>query len=698
MDMNLKSKIILFLTPLIIIPVLVIGVASLCKIKESTEARFNTGITTLLDQVSRHSVDTAFKANEDEATLHESALDLAGLMNVINTTTVGDSGYLLLIDASGEILHLPKSIPLSSAENHLRLLGEKLVMEGSAIRTEIEVDGDIIFAYRKELASGMNVIAFLPEADVRNASYTQSKGLIFMTLAMALFVLVAVLMLLRYLVIKPVEALNAAAQAISSGNLNVDIDTGRSDEIGQLSRHLFEVNKKLRQTHEEANYLENHDSLTGLPNDRMFGDYLENILAVARTRKHRLALLFIKLDNLKAINDSHGQAGGDSVLKEMAARLNGSLRKHTDEAGEQHDKACDIVCRYAADDFIVLLDNIDGPWDATVVSDRILKSLHKPVTVNNEDVAISCSIGATVYPDDSLSAQELIKNADIAMYRAKERGENHYQFFSDKTDTVMHRHLKIYSRLRTAIDNDQFFMDYQPKLDSVTGVLVGMEALIRWQDPEDGLIEPEVFLPIAEDSGLISEITKWSIHNVCRQGANWFSSGRLTVPIAVNISAIEFKRFDLLAVITSCLKETELPPELLELELTETSLLSGTDHIIEIFTSLRELGVSIALNNFGTGYSSLSYLNRLPINTLKIDRSFVGEIKSQDDDCAIINSIIALGHALNLSIVADGVETEIQRGYLNSKGCDVMQGFLFNVPLSVEDMTLKLDESLVVDA
>ncbi|MCW8830387.1 MAG: EAL domain-containing protein, partial [Gammaproteobacteria bacterium] len=549
----------------------------------------------------------------------------------------------------------------------------------------------------KELASGMNVIAFLPEADVRRASYAQGKSVIMMTLAVALFVLVAVLVLLRYLVVKPVAVLNAAAQAISEGNLNVAIDTGRGDEIGELGRHLFELNRDLRQTHEEASYLENHDSLTGLPNQRMFGDYLENMIAVASTRKHCLGLLFIKLDNLKAITDSHGQAGGECVLKAMAARLDGSLRKHTDEAAELHDKACDIVCRYADDDFIVLLDNIDGPWDATVVCDRILKSLHQPVAVDDSEVMISCSIGATVYPDDSLGAQELIKNADIAMYRAKEHGENHYQFFSEKTDTVMHEHLRIYAHLRNAIDNDQFFMEYQPKLDTASGRMVGMEALIRWQDPEHGLVEPEVFLPIAEDSGLISEITRWVIDDVCRQANAWFLGGQLTVPVAVNISALEFRRFDLLSVLTDYLEETELPAELLELELTEAALQSGTDDVIEIITGLKRLGVGIALNNFGTGYSSLSDLNRLPVNTLKIDRHFVAQIKTAGDDSALISAIVSMGHALGLSVVADGVETETQRDYLKAKGCDAMQGFLFSRPLSVDDITSKLDELLVAD-
>jgi EAL domain-containing protein (putative c-di-GMP-specific phosphodiesterase class I) len=231
----------------------------------------------------------------------------------------------------------------------------------------------------------------------------------------------------------------------------------------------------------------------------------------------------------------------------------------------------------------------------------------------------------------------------------------------------------------------------------MSGDLAGIESLIRWQDPEEGLISPAVFIPIAEDSGLISEITKWVIHNVCTQAMAWYSSGRLTVPVSINISGIEFKRFDLLAVVSSCLEQTELPHELLELELSETSLHSESEHAIEIYNNLKKLGVGITLDNFGAGFSSVSYLHRLPVSTLKIDRSFVTAIKAKDDDCAVIDAVIAQGHALGLSIVAVGVETEIQRKQLKSKNCDVMQGFLLSQPLSVEDMTSKLDELQVAD-
>lgn len=694
--MNLKSKALLLLTPVIIIPILMLGAVSANKLREATQARLNASVTTLLNQISRHSFEAEF-IEKQGATNHDTLVDLYSLENVVNNNSIGETGYLLVIEASGEILFLPENISIPSAKNNLRLLGEKTSMEESKTQTEIDVDGNIVFTYWEKLPSGMNVVAFLPKDDVINAGCELTRPVYAMSVVIALFVVISVLMFLRYWVTKPLDALNSAAKEISNGNMDVDINIDRKDEIGLISKSFYDTSKNLKQTHEEANYIANHDSLTGLPNRNLFNDYLENIIAIARTKQHSVALLFIVLDNLAQINESHGQEGGDAALKEMASRLNNDLRKHQNGDSDLHDKSYDIVSRYGGDEFIVLLDKIDGAWDSAVVSDRILKSLREPVLFNNEQIQLICNIGATVYPNDSLSAQELIKNADIAMYRAKKHGSNNYQFFSDDTNTEMHRHLRIHSRLRNAIDNDQFFMDYQPKFDVISNDIAGIEALIRWQDPEDGLISPDDFLCVAEDSGLLSEITKWSIKHVCQQGMDWYSSGRLTMPIAVNLSAIEFKRFDLLAVISHSLEESGLPAEFLELELNETVLLAGTDETIEILSSLKKLGVRISLNSYGMSCSSLSYLKKLPIDTLKIDRSFVAEIDSLQDTNTIIDVIIALGHAMGLTVAAVGVETNIQGEFLKIKGCDVMQGYQFCKPLSADDMALKIDVAQVAD-
>ncbi|MDH3343043.1 MAG: EAL domain-containing protein, partial [Gammaproteobacteria bacterium] len=622
-------------------------------------------------------------------------LDLSNLNKEINNNSIGDSGYLSVVDSTGNILFTPDNITKSDAENNMRLLAENIPMEDSDTRSSIKVNDDIIFSYWRQLASGMNLIAFLPESDLINDSYELGKTVLVITFVVTFLVVLLVLLTLRLLIMRPIDALSFAVQEIGSGNLDIELDLNRNDEIGILSKSFYDMSKNLKQTHEEVNYIANHDSLTGLPNRVMFNGYLEKIIAIADTKKYQLSLLFIDLDNFKQINDTYGHQGGDILLKETAFRLNNSLRKNKSSTSSFQEQSCDMVSRIGGDEFIVLLDQIEGPWDATAVSDRILKILEKPVSINNEDVYISCSIGAAVYPDDASSAQMLIKNADVAMYHAKERGKNHYQFYSKKINTIMHDRLRIHSRLRRAIEDNQFFMNYQPQYDSITGEISGMEALIRWQDPDDGLVSPEIFIPIAEESGLISEITKWVMRNVCTQGMEWYSSGRLTVPIAVNISGIQFKRFDLLALITNCLETTGFPAGLLEVELTETSLLSETDHAIKIFTKLKSIGVSIALDDFGTGYSSLSYLNNLPIDTLKIDRSFVSEIKSSGDSSAIVDAIVAMGHALNLTIVAEGIETEIQRDYLKSKNCDSLQGYLLSRPLSVEDITLKLNAAVM---
>lgn len=691
--MNLKTKALVILTPIIIIPVLLVGGVSASKLRQATEARLSTSITTLLDQVSRQSYDSAFVANQGrQASNDDSQNDLSSLNNFINTSVIGESGYLLLINAAGEIVAFPENIARTTVEENLRLLSEKIRMEDSKTRTEIRVDEKIIFSYWKELASGQHMIAFLPKDDVIKASCDQAKIIYGLSLVAALFIAISALVLLRYWVSKPIDALNTAADKFVNDEMNMAGGIKTKDEIDRLSKSFNTLANKLQQTYEEATYIANHDSLTGLPNRDLFNDYLKNIIAIAHTKKHSVALLFVALDNLGQINTDHGNEGGDAVLKEMALRLNNSLRKHHDGAKDLHDKSFDIVSRYGGDEFIVLLDKIEGAWDATVVADRIFKSLHLPVMFNNDQVVLNFNIGITIYPDDSQNAQELIKNSDIAMYRAKKHGSNNYQFFSDTTDTEMHKHLRIHSRLRAAIDENQFFMEYQPKYNADSGDIVGMEALIRWQDPEDGLISPDDFLPVAEDSGLLSEITKWSINNVCKQGMDWYSSGRLTVPVAINLSVIEFKRFDLLATLKNCLKETGLPPELIEFELSEASLHADPDGAIEILDGMKKSGINLAINGFGTGYSSLSILKRLPINTLKIDRSFIAEIRSTDESYGMVNGIISLGHDMGFTTVADGVETEVQRDYLKSKACDVMQGFLFDRPLSIEDMAAKLDE------
>ena len=823
--MNLKSKTIALLTPLIIIPILLIGAVSLDKIKQTTEDKLTTRVNTLLDQISRHiiSIEHVAKANlkmlsehhllrkyaatEDKVVRYEILMpgvlslfknlqesmpdyleikfitpdgyedaywnlydtvnieesiankpyfddliksnkvensqiifdentnqtsllvshkisvindavdnygsepqfrgylailvDLSILKKEIDSNTISQSGYLSVIDSSGKLLFSPSNYADESATPHHDLMSHSDLLinniiskQNNSSRAEIDHIGSNVFVYWKNMISGTTLVGIIPENDLIEDSYELGKTVLIFTVFITLLVVLFVLASLQYLIMRPIELLNFAVQEIGNGNLNIDIDTGRNDEIGVLSKSFAEMSASLKQTHEEISYVANHDSLTGLPNRSMFNEYLKKIITIAENKQNRVSLLFIDLDNFKEINDTYGHHGGDTLLRDVASRLNKSLRKTKCLSNDLNDNSCDIVSRIGGDEFIVLLDQIEGPWDATAVSDRILKALDKPVLINNEDVYISCSIGIALYPDDAQAADQLIQNADTAMYHAKEHGKNNYQFYSEKLNTIMHDRLKLHTRLRKALEENQFFMHYQPKFDTYTRKIVGLEALIRWDDPEDGIVPPDVFIPVAEENGLISEITKWVMYNVCRQGAEWHSKGLLTVPIAVNISGIQFKRFDLMSMVKKSLNITKFPAELLELELTETSLLSETNYAVEVFTQLRALGISVALDDFGTGYSSLSYLNRLPINTLKIDRMFVKEIKSDDGVCCpIIEAIIALGHALNLTIVAEGVETELQLEYLKSKNCDTVQGFLLSKPLSTDDTTIQLEQA-----
>lgn len=320
------------------------------------------------------------------------------------------------------------------------------------------------------------------------------------------------------------------------------------------------------------------------------------------------------------------------------------------------------------------------------MADRVLQNLKDPVEIYGKQVYVNSSIGITLYPDDTENSDDLIKFADIAMYHAKDQGKNHYQFYSHQLNVDLQNRLQMNSHMRHALDRNLFFLHYQPKIETRTGKIMGLEALIRWNDPKLGAISPAVFIPIAEESGLITPITEWVLNEVCRQCKAWLDSGLNIVPVAVNVSSIQFKRRDLTNMIKTALNKTGLAPEYLEIELIETSLLTDTKEAAEILRDLSDLNVKVALDDFGTGYSSLSYLNDLPIQTLKIDRSFIKNIVEVDQEYAIVDAIIVLAHALDLQVIAEGVETTIQLEYLKDRSCDQLQGYLINKPLPNEQI------------
>jgi diguanylate cyclase (GGDEF)-like protein/PAS domain S-box-containing protein len=414
-----------------------------------------------------------------------------------------------------------------------------------------------------------------------------------------------------------------------------------------------------------------HDALTGLPNRVEFHNRLVQAIARGKRAKMPVALYFIDLDQFKAVNDTLGHAVGDALLVAVAQRLQSCLR------------ASDTVARIGGDEFAILQTDPFNAEGAAELARKVLRVMSAPFRLADRDVYTSPSIGVTLFPLDSDEPNRLMQNADIAMYHAKQEGRNNFQFFTPALNAEVRKQMVLEADLRRAVEHEEFVLHYQPQMDLRTGRLVGMEALIRWQHPDRGLLLPGTFIALAEATGLIHPITQWVLKQACAQNAAWQAAGLPCCPVAVNISPASFKRSDLCRNIAEVLEQTGLPPEFLQLEVTESILLQD-EQITAVVPELERIGIDLAIDDFGTGYSSLNYLHRLPVSKLKIDQSFVLRIPGSPDDAIIAKAIIDLGHALGRTVIAEGVETEAQFTFLREKGCDEGQGYHFNKPLAAE--------------
>jgi diguanylate cyclase (GGDEF)-like protein/PAS domain S-box-containing protein len=417
-------------------------------------------------------------------------------------------------------------------------------------------------------------------------------------------------------------------------------------------------------------YLATRDPLTELPNRVLFNDRLEQGIVAARRSGQSLALMFIDLDRFKNINDSLGHEVGDLLLKEVAARMQDCIRKG------------DTLSRLGGDEFVVTLEGLQQAEDAAQVAAKIIKALARPFEIAGYALNTSCSIGISIFPEDADDDRTLMKNADTAMYHAKEKGRNNYQFFSPEMNVrAVERH-SLETALRAALERNEFTLHYQPQVDLRSGKVVGVEALLRWHHPERGMLGPATFIAVAEESGLIEPIGQWVLRTACQRAKAWQEAGYPPLKIAVNISARQLNRpREFSRGLSRILSTTGLDPRYLELEMTESLLLHNADENIAMLRKLGHDGVRIAVDDFGTGYSSLAYLRQLPIDTLKIDRSFVRDLESDPEDAAIIHAIVAMAHSLGLLVTAEGVETRGQLEALARIGCDEYQGYLFSKPL-----------------
>jgi len=442
---------------------------------------------------------------------------------------------------------------------------------------------------------------------------------------------------------------------------------------------LFNDITEQKKNEERIAYQAYHDALTGLPNRLLFHDRLDMALAHAKRNGRKLAVMFLDMDRFKNVNDSLGHSTGDLLLKRVAERLTQSIRK------------ADTVARLGGDEFTVLLSQLAGVNSAAEVAEKILDVFKKPLDIDGHGLIITASIGISVFPDDARQAESLMKNADTAMYRAKDCGRNNYQFYSPAMNTRTLERLALENKLRFALERGEFLLHYQPQMDLYTGQIIGMEALLRWRTEEWGWVSPAEFIPLLEETGLILPVGKWVLQQACAQNRAWQAAGYPTMRIAVNLSARQFVQQDLVHSIADILEKTGLEPQHLELEITESIMMDAVSEKLKVLETLKQTGLQIAVDDFGTGYSSLSYLKRLSIDTIKIDQSFVQDMTEDPADVAIVETIIALAHNLKHKVIAEGVETNKQLMMLRKLKCNEIQGYLISRPMPAESVTQWLD-------
>jgi diguanylate cyclase (GGDEF)-like protein/PAS domain S-box-containing protein len=487
------------------------------------------------------------------------------------------------------------------------------------------------------------------------------------------------------------EAFRAEFANALSGKITTDYETRRQKKDGSLidvnvwRAALYDANGEVggimaivaditerKQAEARINYLAYHDTLTGLPNRVSFEEHLAASIALAGSGREHLAVMFLSLDRFKKFNDTLGHIIGDQLLRSVAERLTLSL-------GEGN-----TVARFGSDEFSFLLTRITEAEDAARLAREFQAVLDRPFNVDGHELYVTSSIGISLYPDDDRTAQGLLKSAGAALYRAKQSGGSNYQFYTaDMNERALHR-LALENQLRWALERGEFRVYYQPQVSIDTGQITGMEALVRWQHPELGLVSPAEFIPLSEDTGLVAPIGEWVLRTACAQTKSWQDCGFNNLHVAVNLSPRQFQQPDLTAVVLRLLKETGLDASCLELEVTESSVMKNAETAISTLRELKAMGIKIAIDDFGSGYSSLSYLKHLPIDVLKIDQSFVRDMTTDPKDAAIVMAIIQLAHSLQLQVKAEGVETEDQLHFLRLLRCDEMQGYLFCRPLPVE--------------
>ena len=449
--------------------------------------------------------------------------------------------------------------------------------------------------------------------------------------------------------------------------------------ISDLRQRVRRTNDELSSALAMIQRMATHDTLTGLPNRALFNESLGHAIAQAERHQRGIAIFFLDMDRFKNINDTLGHGVGDRVLQEIARRLTGAVR------------ASDLMARLGGDEFVLLVEDYGDTSDLADIAAKVIASFDGTMMVDGQELALSASVGICTYPEDGKDGQTLLSNADIAMYRAKEQGRNRFCFYAAELNHLSQERLALEAGLRHALERGEIEVHYQPKIDFGTGRVTGVEALIRWRHPTLGLLMPDRFIALAEEIGEIIPIGYWTLRRVCERARRWHEQG-MHLSMAVNLSASQFHQSELVAELGSILKSTGMPPQALELEITESMVMKDPERAVTIMEALRRMGVRLSIDDFGTGHSSLGYLKRFPINQLKVDRTFVRDLPHNNDDIAITRAVIAMAHSLKMSVVAEGVEHQQQFDLLRAEGCDEFQGFYCRPPLEEADLMRFLAE------
>ncbi len=608
------------------------------------------------------------------------SIDLDALIAEISEVSWDGEGGLILTDASGKIWINGGGLDgiLQGAKNAAG--STALSLPKNQQFRSIQLAGQAFLHRHIELNSGYGLHALLPESTILAAS-RQAAATVATVLLLALVCAVPVLIfILASQILAPIQRLRAALANVGSTSALVTVPVIGTDEFSELNTAFNTMSARLHQSNEQIENLAYSDALTGLPNRLMFFKSIQREIELAKQEGFCFALLFIDLDNFKHINDTLGHAAGDTLLQQVAKRITGNLRG-SDYLSRSEAGACSAtLARLGGDEFTVLLSQLASAGVAAQVAQRIIDLLAAPVEIDGHEYYIGASIGIAAYPDDGATVEELLKNADLAMYYAKKAGKNTYQCFSAAIGAQSNKRVQLDQKLHTAIESGAFELHYQPIIDCHSSRAGNLEALIRWNDAELGFIPPDVFIPLAEESGKIIAIGEWVVEEAVRQLGQWHAQGLQDIKVAINVSGVQLGKAGFVEHLQRTLQAQSVAPQSVYVELTETAIIEGSAEVVDTLEQLHDLGIKIALDDFGTGYSSLSYLTNLPIDVLKIDRSFIAKI-DEGENSTLLSAIITMAHALNLEVVAEGIEEPFQSAFLKQEGCDYMHGYLFSKPL-----------------